>query len=202
MAKIGVFGGTFDPVHVGHLIAAEEVRWSLGLDKVLFVPAADPPHKRGVSMADAADRVTMLELALDHNPGFAVDRTDVDRPGPHFTVDLLARLAAQLGESCELFFILGADSLQDLPNWRRPEDIVRLARIVVVDRPGYGLLPPAVAGLAANLLHVPVPLVGVSSSDIEARVRAGRPIRYQVPEAVGDYIQLHRLYSEQGRGSS
>jgi nicotinate-nucleotide adenylyltransferase len=204
--RLAVFGGTFDPVHHGHLIAAEEARHALALDQVLFVPAAVPPHKLGASMAHAEHRVAMLALALAGNPAFALSRMDLDRPGPHFTVDMLRLLAAELGPDVELFFLMGADSLVDLPTWRDPAGIMAQARLVVVDRPGYlpdlAALEARLPGLGAGLTVVHMPLVGIAASDIERRVRAGRPIRYQVPEAVAAYIAEHRLYTADGNGGT
>jgi nicotinate-nucleotide adenylyltransferase len=198
MRRVAVFGGTFDPVHHGHLVAAEEVRHALALDEVLFVPAAVPPHKLGDSMAQARHRVAMLELALAGNPHFALSRVDLDRPGPHFTVDMLALVAEALGVDTELYFLMGADSLRDLPTWRDPAGILRQARLVVVERPGYlpdltalsALLPE----LPERLTLVPIPAMGIASSDIERRVGEGRPIRYQVPAAVEAYIYANGLY--------
>lgn len=198
MRRVAVFGGTFDPVHHGHLVAAEEARHVLALDQVLFVPAAVPPHKLGDSMAQARHRVAMLELALSGHPHFALSRVDLDRPGPHFTVDMLALLAAALGPDTELYFLMGADSLRDLPTWRDPAGILGQARLVVVDRPGY--LPDLTAltallpGLPERLTLVPMPAMGLASSDIERRVGEGRPIRYQVPAAVEAYIYANGLY--------
>jgi nicotinate-nucleotide adenylyltransferase len=200
VSRLGVFGGSFDPVHHGHLIAAEEARHVLGLERVLFVPAAAPPHKAGDSMAHQRHRVAMLELAIAANPGFALHRVDLDRPGPHFTVDMLGLLAAEAGPEAELYFILGADSLQELPSWRDPAGILARARLALVDRPGYepdlAALAAALPALASRLVHVPIPLLGLAASDIERRVRAGRPIRYQVPEAVAAYIRANGLYRE------
>lgn len=196
--RVGVFGGTFDPVHHGHLMAAEEARWALKLDEVLFVPAAAPPHKLDDSMAHARHRLAMLELAIAGNPAFAVSREDLDRPGPHYTVDMLTRLQAARGPGVELYFLLGADSLADLPTWRDPAGILRLAQLIVVARPGYqpdvAALATRLPGLEARLTVVTMPLVGIAGSEIERRVREGRPIRYQVPEAVADYIRAQRLY--------
>jgi nicotinate-nucleotide adenylyltransferase len=197
--RLAVFGGTFDPVHHGQLIAAEEARHALRLDAVVFVPAAVPPHKLGDSMAKARHRLAMLELATSGNPAFQISRVDLDRPGPHFTVDMLRLLAeTYAGKAVELFLLLGADSLQELPTWRDPPGILARARIVVVDRPGYApdlaALEAALPGLAERLLVVPMPPIGIAASDIERRVGAGRPIRYQVPAAVESYIYANGLY--------
>jgi nicotinate-nucleotide adenylyltransferase len=196
--RVAVFGGSFDPVHHGHLIAAEEARWALGLDRVLFVPAAVPPHKPGDELASAAHRLAMLELALAGNPGFAISRVDLDRPGPHFTVDMLALVAETQPPGTELFFLLGADSLRDLPTWRDPAGILARARLAVVARPGYepdlAALSRLLPQLGERLHRVPVPPIGIAASDLERRVREGRPIRYQLPAAVEDYIRAQGLY--------
>jgi nicotinate-nucleotide adenylyltransferase len=197
--RVAVFGGTFDPVHHGHLIAAEEARAVLDLAQVLFVPAATPPHKAGVSMADARHRAAMLTLAIADNPAFALSRVDLDRPGPHFTVDMLALVTAELGPDVYLFMLMGADSLVDLPTWRQPDRILEQAHLIVVDRPGYGpdmaSLSAQLPGLAARLTRLAIPPIGIASSDLERRVGAGRPIRYQVPAVVESYIRANGLYS-------
>lgn len=198
--RIGVLGGTFDPTHVGHLIAAEEAAAAYGLSRVVFAPARMPPHKLGAVLSPAADRLAMLELALASNPRFAVSRVDLDRDGPHYTVDMLALLRSELGlaDEDELRFIMGADSLVELPTWHEPLRIARRARLVVVARPGYkpdwASLEDQLPGIAAYVDLLPVPLIGVSATDIRRRVRAGEPIRYQVPDTVAEYISDHQLY--------
>jgi nicotinate (nicotinamide) nucleotide adenylyltransferase/non-canonical purine NTP pyrophosphatase (RdgB/HAM1 family) len=195
--RLGVFGGTFDPVHVGHLIAAAEVQSALRLDAVLFVPAADPPHKRGVRKTPADHRTAMLALAIAGNAWFAISRADLDRPGPHFTVHLLELLRDE-NPDAKLFFLLGTDSLAELLTWHAPERLGGLATLVVVSRPGeqpdMGALEARIPGLRADLENVSMPLVGVSATDIRARVRSGRTIRYQVPDRVAEYIARHGLY--------
>lgn len=196
--RLGVFGGTFDPVHYGHLVAAEEVRYRLRLDKVLFVPAGMPPHKLDHDITPTRHRLAMLELAIASNPGFALSRVDIDRHGPCYTVDTLALLHEEYGPGTELFFLMGMDSLADLLTWKEPERLIRLAWIVVVGRPGFQAdvdeLDKVLPGAAERICIVDTPLMEVSSSDIRQRVRVGAPIRYQVPEAVEAYIRAHRLY--------
>lgn len=196
--RLGVFGGTFDPVHCGHLVAAEEVRYRLRLDKVLFVPAGMPPHKLDHDITPTRHRLAMLELAIASNPGFALSRVDIDRHGPCYTVDTLALLHEEYGPGTELFFLMGMDSLADLLTWKEPERLIRLAWIVVVGRPGFQAdvdeLDKVLPGAAERICIVDTPLMEVSSSDIRQRVREGAPIRYQVPEAVEAYIRAHRLY--------
>ncbi len=201
--RLGVFGGTFDPIHYGHLVAAEEVRYRLRLDKVLFVPAGMPPHKLDHDITPTRHRLAMLELAIASNPGFALSRVDIDRHGPCYTVDTLALLHEEYGPGTELFFLMGMDSLADLLTWKDPERLIRLARIVVVGRPGFQAdvdeLDKVLPGAAERICIVDTPLMEVSSSDIRQRVREGAPIRYQVPEAVEAYIREHRLYLDDAR---
>ncbi len=201
--RLGVFGGTFDPVHYGHLVAAEEVRYRLRLDKVLFVPAGMPPHKLDHDITPTRHRLAMLELAIASNPGFALSRVDIDRHGPCYTVDTLALLHEEYGPGTELFFLMGMDSLAEILTWKEPERLIRLAQIVVVGRPGFQAdvdeLDKVLPGAAERISIVDTPLMEVSSSDIRQRVREGAPIRYQVPEAVEAYIRAHRLYLDDGR---
>lgn len=196
-----MFGGTFDPVHVGHLIAAAEALRELALDAVAFVPAADPPHKRQATVTSADHRIAMLALAVAGNRHFAISRLDVDRPGPHYTVDMLTRIGAEHPDA-RLFFLLGSDSLADIPTWHEPHRLPSLATFVVFPRPGCepetARLETAVPGLMAAVQWLPMPLIGVSGSDIRRRVAEDRSIRYLVPEAVGAYIERHRLYRTPG----
>jgi nicotinate-nucleotide adenylyltransferase len=179
---------------------AEEAAAALALERVLLVPAGTPPHKLGVPLTDAAHRLAMLEIAVTGNDRFAVSRADLDRPGPHFTVDTLdvVRSACGLGRRDTLWFILGADSLEDLPTWRDPPGIVARARLAVVGRPGHtpdlAVLEAEIPGVAARVDPVAAPLIGVSGTDIRRRVAEGRTIRYHVPDAVADYIRVHDLY--------
>lgn len=196
--RVGVVGGTFDPVHIGHLVAAEEVRALVGLDRVLFVPAGQPPHKRW-TITPAAHRVAMLEAAIADNPAFALSRVEVDRPGPSYSVDTLAQLRAELGPATELFFVVGMDMLADLPHWRQPERLPGLARIVAVTRPGFprfdlARLEPIIPNARDVIQVVPIPELRISATDLRRRVAAGRPIRYQVPAAVEAYIREQGLY--------
>jgi nicotinate-nucleotide adenylyltransferase len=197
--RLGVFGGTFDPIHHGHLVAAEEVRARLGLDRVLFVPAGMQPLKLDQDVTPSVHRVAMVELAIASNPGFALSRVDVDRDGPSYTADTLELLTREWGSETELFFIMGMDSLADILTWKDPGRIIRLARIIVVGRPGFRAnldrLDEAIPGAAQRVQFVDAPRLEISSSDLQRRVREGLPIRYQVPESVEDYICRHALYS-------
>lgn len=203
--RYGLIGGTFDPIHYGHLVAAEEVYARLGLDKVLFVPAGQPPHKIGEERSPAETRIRLVELGISSNPHFELSRVDVDRPGPSFSVDMLRLLREQLGGDHELFFIIGADSLEDFLEWHDPEGIVRQCRLVVVTRPGYEVsvdhLRPRIPDIDERLDIVPIPLMSISASDLRERVAARRPIKYQVPEAVEGFIYATGLYRDKGQGS-
>jgi len=198
--RIGVFGGTFDPIHHGHLVAAEEVWSELQLDRVLFVPAGTPPHKRDKAVTPVHHRLAMVELAIASNPHFALSRLDVDRPGPSYTVDTITLLRAELGPEVEIFFIMGMDSLAEITTWHEPQRLARLCRLAVVDRPWYQVdmvaLEAAIPGIVDRVILVHIPSLAIASSDLQQRVREGRPIKYQVPAAVEEYIYAHGLYKE------
>jgi len=186
--SIGLLGGSFDPVHHGHLIAGRIAAEALGLDELRFVPAREQPFKEGRHGAPAADRAAMLDLAVAGAPGFAVERVELDRPGPSYTVDTLKALRAR-DPGAELTLLLGADAAAELDAWHRAEELPGLARIVVFGRPGAPMpATPLITGT------VEVPAIEISATEIRARVRAGRPIRYWVPDAVAEYIARHRLY--------
>ncbi len=184
--RLGVLGGTFDPIHIGHLILGEAAREQMGLDRVLFVPTGVQWRKSGLEIAPAEHRVAMVRLAVEDNRAFAVSTVEVERPGPSYTVDTLEELAK--APRVELFFIVGRDAYEDLPNWVRPERIRELATVVVAARHGESLEvePPAV--------RLEMPEIGTSATDIRERVAAGRTIRYLAPEVVEAYIREHRLY--------
>ena len=197
--RIGVIGGTFDPIHLGHLIAAEEVRSTLKLQKVLFVPAGEPPHKKHQAVSPAFHRVKMVELSIATNPFFELSLVDVNRPGSSYTVDTLEILRKELGESVELFFIIGMDSLAEIPTWKNPERLIAQARLVVVNRPPYPTvdltsLEEKLPGISSRVDMVPIPGIYIASSDLQERVANCRPIKYQVMESVENYIRENRLY--------
>lgn len=197
--KVGILGGTFDPLHLGHLILAEQARTRLGLERVLFVPAGQPWRKAGRRIAPVADRVAMVQAALAGDPYFAVSLVESERRGPSYTVDTLATLRAQLGPAAELHFILGQDALGDLPHWREPRRIVAQARLVVAARAGWtppdlAALEAAAPGIRTRIELVVMPQVEISSTDIRRRVAEGASIRFLVPAAVAAYIERHGLY--------
>jgi nicotinate-nucleotide adenylyltransferase len=200
--RVGILGGTFDPVHYGHLVIAEQVREALSLDRVLFVPAAVPPHKIGLPITLVEHRAALVELAIAGNASFAVSRIELERDGPSYTADtlqLLAGEAARQGVARDLFFILSTEALAGLPSWHDPDRILSLCRLAVVPRPGTPL--PTKPELAARfgdragqiVLVETVPLAH-SASAVRSRAAAGRSIRYLVPPAVEAYICDHRLY--------
>jgi nicotinate-nucleotide adenylyltransferase len=193
-------GGTFDPIHIAHLAIAEDARTQLGLDKVVFVPAGLPPHKMDVHVSPAEHRLAMVKLAIAGNPHFEVSRVDIDRFGPCYTVDTIALLHEEWGPDVEIYFIMGSDSLADLLTWHRPDRLIRLCRLVAVDRPGYQVdmaeLERCLPGVSQRVVFINSPQLDVSSTDIQRRVRAGESIKYQVPEAVEQYIYEHGLYRD------
>jgi nicotinate-nucleotide adenylyltransferase len=200
VARLGIFGGTFDPIHHGHLVAAEEARHQLALDRVLFVPAGRPPHKPDRPITDAHHRLRLLQLATAAKPYFAISCVDLERPGPHYTVDTLRLLRAEWGPGPAFFFIEGNDSLLDVPDWHQPRRLIELCELAVVRRPGAEIdlaeLERQLPGLTAHIHWVAMPLLQISSSDLRARVRAGRPISYLVPPAVEAYIREQGLYRD------
>jgi nicotinate-nucleotide adenylyltransferase len=199
--RLGLLGGSFDPVHCGHLLLAECCREQCRLDAVWFLPAAVPPHKQDRELTPAAQRIEMLELAIAGNPTFSVCRYETDRGGVNYTVDTLAHLAEE-DPSRELFFLVGADMLLDLPHWRNAARVCELAVPVVVHRPGCGPVdfeclraiasPERIEVMRRH--EVEMPAMGISGTDLRRLVRAGQSIRYQVPRAVEMYIETHGLY--------
>lgn len=196
--KLGVLGGTFDPPHMAHLVLAEAARSRLSLERVLFVPAGDPWRKVGQEITPSDHRLAMVRLAVAEDPYFEVCTLEVEREGPSYTVDTLAHLAQEYGPDAELYFLLGEDALRDMPNWKQPERIAELARVVVAPRPptsGAGALPEStVPGLAARLIPLDMPLIDVSATALRERARRGLSLRYLVPTAVAEYIGEHGLY--------
>ncbi len=201
VVRVGVFGGTFDPIHSGHLLLAEFCREQADLDQILFVPAAVSPHKIGSNPVSATDRMAMVELAISGNPSFAVCDLEIGRGGISYTVDSLQTLKDD-DPARELFFLMGADSLVDFPQWREPQRICELATILVVARPGWQ--QPSLQVLrefvddATWQTHPPrivrSPQVDIRSREIRLRVSDGRSIRYQTTRAVEQYIRSHELY--------
>lgn len=201
--KLGILGGTFDPIHYGHLVVAEECRARLGLDVVLFIPAGQPPHKRGRIISSAEHRVEMVRLAIASNPGFELSRIEVDRVGPSYTVDTLARLRDEYGPSTRLYFVVGMDALAEILTWHEPVRLISLCQVVAVTRPGFAdfdlaALEPAIPDARRRICVLPAPELRISSSDLRRRVARGLPIKYQVPESVEEYVYRHGLYRAEG----
>ena len=193
--RLGLFGGTFDPIHLGHLILAEQCREACALDEVWLVVAGAPPHKRG-DRTSALHRLEMARIAVAGHPGFVVSEIDTSRPGPHYSVDTLAAVRRERPDD-ELFFLIGADSLIDLPTWREPETIARVSTLVVVNRPG---IDPEFATFpdfgpdARTILSVTIPPIGIASHDLRRRLSEGKSVRYMVPRGVEAYIAAQALY--------
>lgn len=187
--RIGVMGGTFDPIHHGHLVAASEVAHSFGLDEVVFVPTGEPWQKSGVSASE--HRYLMTVIATASNPSFTVSRVDIDRDGPTYTIDTLRDLKAQRPDA-EFFFITGADAVAQILSWRDHDELWDLAHFVAVSRPGHVL---STAGLPSDdVSQLEVPALAISSTDCRTRVREGDPVWYLVPDGVVQYIAKHHLY--------
>ena len=194
MQRIGVMGGTFDPIHHGHLVAASEVAASFELDEVVFVPTGAPWQKVDRAVSPAEDRYLMTVIATASDPRFSVSRVDVDRDGPTYTLDTLRDLQAAYPEAGELYFITGADALAQLLSWRDVESLFALAHFVGVTRPGHVLADPGLPSGEVSLVEVPA--LAISSTEIRDRVSSGRPIDYLVPEGVARYIAKRRLYRQ------
>ncbi len=195
--RLGLFGGTFDPPHFGHLVVAQDVAERLSLDGLLFLVAGLPPHKRGEVLSPPSLRVEMARAAVAGNPLFNVSEVELDREGPTYTVDTLRHFRV-VHPDAELFFLLGADQLAEFHEWQEPEGIAALVTLVVVGRDGVGpgQLPPVALGSGGelNFISLDVTRVDISSSEVRARVREGLSIEYLVPEEVRRIIETHRLY--------
>jgi nicotinate-nucleotide adenylyltransferase len=191
--RLGVMGGTFDPIHHGHLVAASEVADFLGLDEVIFVPTGQPWQKEDRKVSPAEDRYLMTVIATASNPRFSVSRVDIDRPGETYTIDTLRDLRAERGPGAEFYFITGADALAKMISWRDADELFELAHFVGCTRPGHRLtlsdLPPE----SVSLLEIPA--LAISSTECRERVLSGRPIWYLVPDGIVQYISKRGLYS-------
>jgi nicotinate-nucleotide adenylyltransferase len=190
-SRVGIMGGTFDPIHHGHLVAASEVAQLFGLDEVVFVPTGEPWQKTERRVSTAEHRYLMTVIATASNPRFWVSRVDIDRPGPTYTVDTITDIAGQR-PGAELFFITGADALAQILSWKDGEKALRMARFIGVTRPGYELSDAHLPVDSVTLIDVPA--MAISSSDCRARVEQGRQVWYLVPDGVVQYIAKHGLY--------
>ncbi|MBW8484059.1 nicotinate-nucleotide adenylyltransferase [Actinomadura parmotrematis] len=190
--RLGIMGGTFDPIHHGHLVAASEVAHAFDLDEVVFVPTGLSSHKEGQDITPAEDRYLMAVIATASNPRFSVSRIDIERPGPTYTVDTLRDMRKLHGPDCELFFITGADALEKMLDWHDTAELFEQAHFVGVTRPGHRLTDPGLPGGRVSLMEVPA--LAISSTECRDRVRDGEPIWYLVPDGIVQYINKRALY--------
>ncbi|MGQ9730332.1 MAG: nicotinate-nucleotide adenylyltransferase [Candidatus Zipacnadales bacterium] len=196
--RIGVLGGTLDPVHYGHLFIAEEVGVAFELDRIIFIPCGHAPHRNDLTITPGEHRYVMCALATAGNRRFCTSRMEIDRPGPSYTIDTLRALRRMYGPATELFFILGADAVLELDTWHRPDDVLQEARCIAVPRPGSCLtdLAHAIGEQRASQIEIlDLPPMGISATEIRQRLREGLSIRYLTPDSVIDYITKHGLYS-------
>jgi len=197
--RIGIMGGTFDPIHVGHLVTAEAVRNEYALDRVIFIPAANPPHKQDQQVTAARHRYIMTTMATYANPYFFVSSIEIDRPGLSYTIDTICELKEKFGDSAELYFITGADAIQEIPTWDRIEEMLEMCHFIAATRPGC--LPSVdhikeyFGPLGRRKIHrLNTPELEISSTDIRSRIQKGYSIKYIVPESVEHYIYKEGLY--------
>lgn len=199
MKEICLMGGTFDPIHYGHLVVAEEVRQKFNLDKVIFMPAGRPPHKKGKMISEPHHRVNMTLLATASNPYFEVSTLEVERRGPSYTIDTIQEVKKAYGLE-KVYFITGADAVLEILSWREVEKLLSMTTFIAATRPGYDLhsledtLNTLPKDIIKKILPLEVPALSISSSDIRTRVREGRSIKYLLPEPVEAYMQKNRLY--------
>ncbi len=197
--RMGVLGGTFDPPHYGHLVLAEQARQELALGQILWVPAADPPHKQGQRITPVRHRLAMLQLAIADNPAFTWSNVDIDRAGPHYTADMLELLMAAYSGS-SLILLLGEDSLRDLPTWHQPKRVLSLASLAVMRRwdssLNMDLLETALPGVSSQVHFLQIPRLDISGQYIRAKASAGWSVRYLLPDSVAGYIAEHDLYRD------
>jgi nicotinate-nucleotide adenylyltransferase len=198
--RLGIMGGTFDPIHFGHLVTAQEALVQFNLDRVFFMPTGHPAFKPDASVSSTEDRYLMTVLATAANPDFDVSRLEVDRPGLTYTVDTLLALRAEHGPSAELFFITGADAVWDIVGWKDAEEVAALATFIAATRPGYDLEAARAShqseSSAFRIEYIEVPALAISSTDLRTRVRQRRAIRYLTPESVVSYVEKRGLYRE------
>lgn len=197
--RLGIYGGTFDPIHYGHLLLAERCREALHLDEIWFIPAGNPPHKQGRTMTPGRERLAMVEFAVSGFPEFRVSRMEIERAGPHYTIQTLEKVI-ESDSSREVFLLMGADSVAELTTWRDPERLLALAQVVAVnragDQPDLSHVSALLESTGRIIRTVEMPAMGISASDIRARVASGKSIRFLTPRPVEMYVKQHKLYQE------
>jgi nicotinate-nucleotide adenylyltransferase len=198
--KVGILGGTFDPIHNGHLLVAEYAAYEFDLEEVLFIPAGDPPHKQGQEITNTDDRYLMTLLATIHNPKFSVSRLEIEKKGLSYTLDTVRELKSSQPKT-KFYFITGADSILEISTWKQPQKLLSEIEFIAASRPGYSLseMDEELYNDYKDQIHpLEVPRLDISSTEIRRRVRRGEPIKYQLPEEVEIYIKKHGLYQEEG----
>ena len=198
--QIGLFGGTFDPPHLGHLILASEAQWQLGLDRLLWVITPDPPHKQDQVITPVEHRLAMVDLAIRDNPAFELSRVELDRPGPHYTLDTLEAISEQYPDA-DITPILGGDSLRELPTWHKPKELLYASHWVGVmrrpgEQPNLESLERELPGISSKIHYVDAPLLEIASREIRSWIASGHSVRYYLPPAVYEYIKKHQLYQQ------
>lgn len=194
--SIAIMGGTFDPIHYGHLVAAEAVRQELDVEKVIFIPSGRPPHKKNKQIANNEHRYLMTVLATVDNPYFEASRIEIDRPGTTYTVDTIREIRQNCSEACKIYFITGADATAEILNWKNPEELFSMCEFVAVTRPGYDKTKAETEKkFEGKIKYLEVPALSISSTDIRNRVLADKSIKYLVPESVEEYIRKFSLYT-------
>ena len=202
MKALGIMGGTFDPIHYGHLVTAEAARYAFGLERVIFVPAAHPPHKEGRRISLTNDRYLMTVLATMTNPAFEVSQVEIERGGPSYTIETMRHFRSRHPEA-DLHFITGGDAILEICTWEQSPDLFKMCQFIAATRPGYPLgalegLRETLGDAAFRRIHrLEVPALAISSSEIRRRVAAGQPVKYLLPESVENYITKHNLYREE-----
>jgi nicotinate-nucleotide adenylyltransferase len=197
--KVGIMGGTFDPIHIAHLIIAEEARTRLALDRVIFIPAGEPWMKPERSVSEAGQRAEMVKLAITSNPSFSLSLNEIERPGPTYTVDTLEQLLGELGYDTQLYLLLGWDSVAEMTAWKAPYRVSKMATVVAFPRPGFhkpeiAVLERAMPGITERMVFLDAPYLEISSTGLRKRIAEGGSVRYLVPDSVGQYITENRLY--------
>ncbi|MDD4238093.1 MAG: nicotinate-nucleotide adenylyltransferase [Desulfotomaculaceae bacterium] len=201
ISRLGIMGGTFDPIHFGHLVTAEGARYEYKLDKVIFIPTGQPPHKQNIKRTEPWSRFEMTRLAVATNPFFEISPLEIERPGPSYTIDTVQEIA-RLFPGTQIYFITGADAVSEILIWKKVEQILSICRFIAATRPGYKLgetwkkIDELPQDLKKNILCMEVPALAISSTGIRQRVREGRPIKYLLPESVEEYITSNNIYQD------